>query len=573
MIKALSPFLALYRRHWGRIALGILLAIVTLLASIGLLSLSGWFLAGTAIAGLTATYFNYMLPAAGVRGSAIIRTAGRYAERLLSHDTTFRILAQLRVFTFSRLLPLTPGAISQFRQAELLNRLVADVDTLDHLYLRLLSPIISSFIAIVVVTFGLAFIDHHLAFLLGGILSVLIVITPLLFYFRGKSIGIALTQIRSQYRYQLTAWLQGQAELVIFNALPRFRDKLDEIEQKWLATQKKQASLTGLSMSFIILMSGLTSVLILWLAADNIGGNSSPGPLIALFVFASLAAFETLAPIGGAFLHLGQVVASAKRVNELLAQKPDVIFTREKVTLPEHVGIQLNDVSFTYPNQPIAALNMLSLSIVAGQHIAILGKTGCGKSTLLQLLTRAWDSAQGQILFNEQPIQQYDEYTLRQMMAVVPQRIHIFSDTLRHNLNMANQIQNDEQLIDMLSNVGLTYLLDETGLDLWLGEGGRQLSGGEQRRIGIARALLHSAPLILMDEPTEGLDYQTERQIFQLLTENSQNRTLIIVTHRLSNLMDMDKIVIMDNGEIVETGSHHDLLETKGHYYRFVQGI
>lgn len=573
MIKTLSPFLALYRRHSGRIALGITLAIITLLASIGLLSLSGWFLAGTAIAGLAAVYFNYMLPAAGVRGSAIIRTAGRYAERLVSHDTTFRILAQLRVFTFSRLLPLTPGAISQFRQAELLNRLVADVDTLDHLYLRLLSPIISGFIAIVIVTFGLAFIDSQLALLLGGILSVLIIITPLLFYFRGKSIGIALTQLRSQYRHQLTAWLQGQAELVIFNALPRFRHKLDDIEQQWLTTQKKQASLAGLSMSFIILMSGLTSVLILWLASDSVGGNSNPGPLTALFVFASLAAFETLAPIGGAFLHLGQVVASAKRVNELLAQKPDVVFTQEESMTPEQVSIQLNNVSFTYPNQPLSTLDNISLSIDANQHIAILGKTGCGKSTLLQLLTRAWDSSQGTILFNGQPIQQYDEYTLRQMMAVVPQRIHIFSDTLRHNLNLANLTQDDDQLIDMLSKVGLSHLLVDEGLDLWLGEGGRQLSGGEQRRIGIARALLHKAPLILMDEPTEGLDYQTEQQIFQLLATNSQGRTLIIVTHRLSNLADMDNIVIMDNGKIIETGSHEQLLKENGYYSRFVQGM
>ena len=133
-MRILWPFLALYRRHWFLLTLGILLSVIALLASIGLLTLSGWFLAGTAIAGIPgAQTFNYLLPAAGVRGAAITRTVARYAERLVSHDATFRVLAHLRVFAFRRILPLTPGAIARFRQGELLNRLVADVETLDHL--------------------------------------------------------------------------------------------------------------------------------------------------------------------------------------------------------------------------------------------------------------------------------------------------------------------------------------------------------------------------------------------------------------------------------------------------------
>lgn len=571
-MRDLYPFLKLYKCYRGRISLGILLAIITLLASIGLLTLSGWFLAGTALAGILGGYFNYMLPAAGVRGSAIIRTFGRYAERLLSHDTTFRVLAQLRVFTFSRLLPLTPGAIAKFKQAELLNRLVADVDTLDHLYLRLLSPITSSLVAVLVVTFGLSFIDIQLALTLGSILGVLILITPIIFYQAGKSIGINLTELRSQYRYQLTSWLQGQAELAIFNALSRFRKRLDHTEQQWLTEQKRQASLTGISISFVTLTSGLTSILILWLAAGGVGENSSPGPLIALFVFASLAAFEALAPISGAFLHLSQVISSAKRVNELLSQKPDVVFTSQQQHLSDEATLNLSNVSFCYPNQPLPVLKRLNLSIQANQHIAILGKTGCGKSTLLQLLTRAWDPQSGEILLNNKNINSYDEKTLRQMMSVISQRVHIFSDTLRHNLLIANPSSDDNQLILVLKQVGLSSLLENGDLNLWLGEGGRQLSGGEQRRIGIARALLHHAPLILLDEPTEGLDSETEQQILQVLKQHAQNKTLIMVTHRLTGLNNMDSIIVMDDGQIVESGNHISLLEKEGFYYQFTQG-
>lgn len=146
-MRVLLPFLALYRRHWLLLNLGILLTIVAVLASISLLTLSGWFLAGTALAGTAGLYtFNYMLPAAGVRGSAIIRTASRYAERLVNHDATFRVLAHLRIFTFQKLFPLSPGAIAHYRQGDILNRLVADVESLDHLYLRVLSPIFAAFL-------------------------------------------------------------------------------------------------------------------------------------------------------------------------------------------------------------------------------------------------------------------------------------------------------------------------------------------------------------------------------------------------------------------------------------------
>lgn len=163
-----SSVLALYRRHWFLISLGIVLAIVTLLASIGLLTLSGWFLAGTAIAGPAGLYtFNYLLPAAGVRGSAIIRTAGRYAERVVSHDATFRVLTHLRIFAFQKILPLSPAGIARFRQSELLNRLVADVDTLDHLYLRVISPLVAALVIIAAVTFGLSYLDLNLALTLG----------------------------------------------------------------------------------------------------------------------------------------------------------------------------------------------------------------------------------------------------------------------------------------------------------------------------------------------------------------------------------------------------------------------
>ncbi|ELY4572794.1 cysteine/glutathione ABC transporter ATP-binding protein/permease CydC [Cronobacter turicensis] len=569
-MRALLPYLALYKRHKWLLSLGVVLAIVTLLASIGLLTLSGWFLSASAVVGMAGLYsFNYMLPAAGVRGAAIIRTAGRYFERLVSHEGTFRVLEHLRVYTFSRLLPLSPSGLARFRQGELLNRLVADVDTLDHLYLRVISPLIGALAVIAVVTLGLSLLDVTLALTLGGIMLATLLLLPPLFYRAGRPVGEALTMLRASYRQQLTGWLQGQAELSIFGAAGRYRDNLDATEQIWHEAQRRQAGLTALSQAMMMLISGMTVVLILWMAAGGVGGNSTPGSLIALFVFCALAAFEALAPVGGAFQHLGQVIASARRVSEVIDQPADITFAEPGADAPREASLSLRNVSFSYPDQPQPALRDITLDVAPGEHISILGRTGCGKSTLLQLLTRAWDPTSGDVALGGVSITEYREAALRATMSVVPQRVHLFSATLRDNLRLAAPQADDAALGAVLARVGLEKLLEDDGLNAWLGEGGRQLSGGELRRLGIARALLHDAPVLLLDEPTEGLDAETERQILTLVKEVAAQKTLLMVTHRLQGLTAFDRIIVMDNGQITEQGSHKELLALQGRYYQF----
>ncbi|MBJ9202537.1 cysteine/glutathione ABC transporter ATP-binding protein/permease CydC [Citrobacter sp. FDAARGOS_156] len=573
-MRALLPYLTLYKRHKWMLTLGIVLAIVTLLASIGLLTLSGWFLSASAVVGVTGIYsFNYMLPAAGVRGAAITRTAGRYFERLVSHDATFRVLQHLRIYTFSKLLPLSPAGLARYGQGELLNRVVADVDTLDHLYLRVLSPLVGAFVVIVVVTLGLSVLDLTLAITLGGIMLLTLFILPPLFYQAGKSTGQNLTHLRGQYRQQLTSWLQGQAELTIFGAIERYRAQMEATELQWHEAQRRQSELTALSQAVMLLIGALAVVMMLWMASGGVGGNTQPGALIALFVFCALAAFEALAPVTGAFQHLGQVIASALRITELTEQQPEVTFPDTEATVSQQITLTLREVSFSYPGQTQKALDTLSLLAKPGEHIAILGRTGCGKSTLLQLLTRAWDPQHGEILINDRPISTLNEAALRQCISVVPQRVHLFSATLRDNLLLAAPHASDEALSGMLCRVGLEKLLEGDGLNAWLGEGGRQLSGGELRRLAIARALLHDALLMLLDEPTEGLDATTESQMLELINDVMRNKTVLMVTHRLRGLSRFNQIIVMDNGRIIEQGNHADLLARQGRYYQFKQRL
>ncbi len=573
-MRALLPYLALYKRHFWLLLLGVILAIVTLLASIGLLTLSGWFLSASAVVGAAGLYsFNYMLPAAGVRGAAITRTAGRYFERLVSHDATFRVLQHLRVTTFSKLLPLSPAGLSRFRQGELLNRVVADVDTLDHLYLRVISPLVGALVVIAVVTVGLSVLDVSLALMLGGIMLATLIILPPLFYRAGKPTGESLTQLRGQYRQQLTTWLQGQAELAIFGASQRYREQMENTELSWHDAQRRQSDLTAASQAVMLLIGALAVLTMLWFASGSVGDNTQPGALIALFVFCALAAFEALAPVTGAFQHLGQVIASAVRITQITDCPPEVQFPQSPMMVPAAVNVSLQEISFSYPEQPQKALNGINLSISAGEHVAVLGRTGCGKSTLLQLLTRAWDPQHGEVLLNEVPLTHYSETALRASISMVPQRVHLFSATLRDNLLLAAPQASDEVLTEVLNRTGLEKLLDDSGLNAWLGEGGRQLSGGELRRLAIARALLHDAPLVLLDEPTEGLDAATESQILELLEEVMQGKTVLMVTHRLRGLSRFDQIIVMDNGQIIEQGNHAALMAKQGRYYQFKQRL
>ncbi|EGU42150.1 heme ABC transporter ATP-binding protein/permease CydC [Vibrio splendidus] len=573
-MRDLLPYLKLYKKHWFGLSLGMLLAFATLSASIGLLTLSGWFISASAVAGLTIARetFNYMLPGGGVRGLAMSRTAGRWGERVVSHNATFKLLTDLRIFFFKKLAPLIPGRISNLRDADLLNRLVADVDAMDHVYLRLVSPVTVGVFGIFFLTLFLMWFDTSLGLILGSILLIMLLIWPVLFYKLGKRNGGELTQNKADLRVTTLDWIEGYSELTLFGAEERYRNAILETQQKLMANQFVNANLTGLASAALMLFNGLTLVLMLWLAADGVGGNA-PDPFIALMAFATMASFELLMPIAGAFQHLGQTLSSARRLNEVILSEPEVQFAEEKLDINKPLDITFSNVTFNYPDSERSILNAVDLTIPATNKVAIVGQTGSGKSTLIQLLTRYWDPKKGYISIAGIELTQWNESQLRESISVVSQRVDILNGSLRDNLLIAKPDANDEHLANILKDVGLEKLLENNGLDSWLGDGGRQLSGGEKRRVGIARAILHDAPILLLDEPTEGLDKQTEQSIMALFEKHFEGKTVIFITHRLIGLEAMDSIVLIEQGEIVEHGSHETLLNEQGRYFQLRQAI
>ncbi|MZI93678.1 cysteine/glutathione ABC transporter ATP-binding protein/permease CydC [Vibrio sp. CAIM 722] len=573
-MRDLLPYLKLYKKHWFGLSLGMILAFLTLAASIGLLTISGWFLSAAAVAGLSAAKkdFNFMLPSAFVRGFAIGRTAGRWGERVVSHNATFKLLTDLRIFFFQKLTPLIPGKVSNLRDADLLNRVVADIDAMDHVYLRLISPVTIGVVGIAAISALICYFDERLGLILGAILLVILLAWPVIFYKLGKGNGAELTQNKADFRITTLDWLQGFSELTIFGAESRYHQAMDKAQERLLKNQLVNAHISGLASALLMLANGWTLILMLWLAADGVGPHG-PDPLIAVVVFATMACVELLMPIAGAFQFLGQTLTSARRLNEIILSEPEVQFPEAQTQHNGQFSIEFDEVSFSYNNDERKAVNQVSLNIPAGNRVAIVGQTGSGKSTLMQLLPRYWDVQQGEIRIAGTPLKQWNESELRAAISVVSQRVDILNGSLRDNLILAKPTATDEELATMLRQVGLDRLLEQTGLDAWLGDGGRQLSGGEKRRIGIARALLHDGPILLLDEPTEGLDKQTEKQIMTLFQQHFTNKTVVFITHRLVELDTMDSICLVEQGQVVEHGSHDELLAQQGRYYQLNQTL
>ncbi|MEH0021321.1 MAG: cysteine/glutathione ABC transporter ATP-binding protein/permease CydC [Desulfobacter sp.] len=584
-MKVLLPFIKLFKHQWIMMLTGLFLSVTTLMAGIGLLSLSGWFLSASAVAGLTlaaAQAFNYFTPGGGVRFLSMMRTVSRYGERLATHEATFRLLTRLRVWAWRKVLPLSAHNMQGLRQGELLNRLVTDIDTLDHVYLRLIIPMVSALLMLCGLFLFVVWIDATLALVLCLSLLLIWMILPWVFYFLGRKPGIRLVQSRRILRVRVLELVQGLAEISLFGATGRFRDRLAQSEADLLDSQRSMANIMALSQAMLILCHGVVMVLILYIAASGVGVHQPPGPMFAMVAFMALACIEMLMPIAGAFQHLSSCIAAARRVNDLVDQPPGIIFSDQNDAVVTHGALELRDIVFSYDDRSRKVLKGLSLSIQPGEKAALLGRTGCGKSSLLSLITREWEPDSGRLLLDGVEIGAYSQKALTDGLSIMSQRIYLFSGTLRDNLTLAqpdiagmtiaagqdaSQEMNDQRLIKVLDKVGLSVLTqDENPLDVWIGEGGRQLSGGEQRRIGVARVLLRDAPLLLLDEPTEGLDKRTEREILSLLFAFAKDKTVLMISHRLTAMAKMDKIYLMEDGVFRVSGHHTDLLATDAYY-------
>ena len=534
---------------------GIILSLITSMAAITLLSLSGWFITASAMAGLLSIdgnvlAFNFMLPAAQIRALAIMRTLGRYAERLVTHEATFRVLAQIRSWFFQQLIPLVPGRLALMRSGDLLSRMTADIDALDALYLRLVAPVFVAILGVTAVTIVLATYAPIISIANGLILLVAAVYVPWLFNRLGNEGAERITVLMANYKIRQVDTLQGFADLLVNQAYERYSVFLQQFSDRMIHTQRQNNCLTGISSAITFLLSQISFTVVLILAGLLYTENQLTGSEVALVVFCVLASFELVTPLPQALQMLAKTQKSAQRIRQVAKLKPTITEPQQILLLPQSYDLQLSDVCFRYSDQQDWVLKNINVQIPLGTKLAIVGASGSGKTTLLHLIMHYFDPEIGQVALAGYSLSQYGSEPLMTCFGVLSQRSQLFATTIKENLLIAKPDATAKELDAAIKAAGLEKFISylPEGLNTWVGESGVKVSGGEARRIALARLYLKDAPILILDEPTEGLDSETERDVFQALSVFATKKTIIMVTHRAAGLSLVDKVYRMEQG-------------------------
>ncbi len=522
-----------------RLLLGMLLAAITVLAGMALLGISGWFITGTALAGLSAAAafsFNVFMPSASIRLLALGRTAGRYAERVVTHDASFAVLAALRERLFRGWAQPQGLRALQQRPARLLFRLTHDIDALESLYLRVAVPAGAALGAALLAGGVLGALDWRLglatfAWLLlcgGGV--------ALLAARRARSAALRRARGLERLREQAIDLVAGQTELAMAGRLPAQCQRLARTDAR-LAQAEDALHRLETRTGWTYAVAGHATVAAVLLAMGALAqAGAVTAPLAALALLLALSALEPFAALRRGALEAGRSALAARRLAPRLAAP-----AAEAATLPppaaNDAALRMDAVRAGYASDDDILLG-IGLSIARGERVAVVGASGAGKSTLLALAAGELRPAAGSV--------QAEAGTW------LTQRTELFQDSLRDNLRLADPTASDEQLWSALQASGLAADVQRLarGLDTPLGEGGQGLSGGQARRLALARLLLHPTGFWLLDEPTEGLDGATATDVLARLARHAGRRTVLIATHLRREALLADRLIVLAQGRI-----------------------
>ncbi|WP_211750365.1 thiol reductant ABC exporter subunit CydC [Paenibacillus sp. Marseille-Q4541] len=543
------------------IVLSILGGFIAGIAGVALFSASGYLISQTVFA---PPLYTLIILTSLVKLLGLLRAASRYGERLYSHRATFSMLSRLRTSFFAKLIPLAPGILNRNRSGDLLARIVGDVESLQNYFLRVAYPpiiVVMVFLATMLFTSVFSFWITCL-FVLGMLATALIVPGIVL---RGqRKIHGRVRQQRALLSTEVTEVLYGFRDLKVYGQLAQREQQLQQTSAVLATEQQRAAGHLLLGQSMHAFVTFLVSWGVLALGAILIMNGELAGVFLAMLVMASLTVFEEATVMATLPVYKQDSEHAAKRLTETV-QTSDVQSSQQgsALSVDHPVSIELSGVTFQYEGEWRPALSDINLHMLPGSKTAIVGPSGSGKSTIIELLLKLRTTSAGEIRLNDASLKELDERSIWQSANVVLQHSHFFQGTIRDNLLLNGEEYSDEQLLDMLAKVQLP----NTSLTDMVYEKGENMSDGEKQRLALARAMLHKGQFWLLDEPTSSMDYVTEQRVLQHLFVQAAEDTLLLICHRLTGLEEMDQIVVMDQGRVVETGSYSELMDQRGYFY------
>ena len=567
--KSILPrLLTFLRGNWHRVALSVLLSSITILASVALMGTSAWLISTAAIAVSVA---DLGVSTVGTRFFGITRAIFRYLERLVSHDVTFRLLAKLRVWFYEKLEPLAPARLMNFRSGDLLARVIGDVETLENFYVRVVSPpltaiVVGTFTAIFLASFYPLLAPVYLTFYLS-----LGLFLPILAQTTSRRSAEQTISLRAELQTHLVDGIQGMADLIAYG---RANERLTQIAanaNEYGNAQRRMARVTGIHSALGTLLTNLGMWTILILTIPQIVNGEIAGPMLASLTLLTLASFEAVLPLPLAAQMWNSAREAARRLFEVVDVEPEiseqVLVTSNQLPVTND-QLQITNLSFTYPSQTTPALHNLTFNLRPSTSMAIVGPSGAGKSSIANLLLRFWDYQVGEITLGGESLKALNQDEVRARCGYVSQNTYFFNTSIYENLRFARKKVTREEVEAACQSAQIHDVIMSLpkGYDTLIGEQGLRLSGGERQRLAIARALIKDAPILILDEPTANLDPLTEQQVLETLFKVMKQKTSILITHRLIGLENVDEILVINHGEIIERGTHTELAGRNSFY-------
>lgn len=563
-MKSLVKVIKLMLIEKKDIVIAVVCGFIAGISSVGLFAASGYLISKSA---LIPPFYTLIILTSAVKLLGLVKAGAKYGERLYSHRATFTILSNLRVAFFEKLTPLVPNVFYKYRSGDLLARVVGDVESLQNFFLRVFYPPIVLLLVFISTILFTSFYSVQIAVILiiGFLLTTIII--PALFTLRQVKINGKVRQERGHLSTYITEMMFGFRDLKLFQQLQIKQNHLLNQSEAYITQQKAENINKISSQSFNGFITFVVSWFVLAIGAYLVTTGTLEGVFLAMLVMISLTVFEPAAPMAVFPVYMQESKDATQRLYEVI-EDPDIqsIGTQSSIykLADQAPALTFKDIQFTYQGDWRTIITNLSLTISAKSNVAIVGASGSGKSTLLQIILKLIQVQKGTVNWDEHDTASIADEAIWGKTKVVLQENHFFYGTIRENLQLAGNDLTDDVLKDALYKVNLEHF----SLDQPVLENAENLSGGERQRLAIARAFLKKGHLWLLDEPTSSLDALTEQTIYQNLFKAAEQDTLILVSHRLQGLDKMDTIIVMDQGNIIESGSYQELMFKEGYFYQ-----